>query len=113
MIKNFNKNNVRINNGYDGHFPISLDKSIVIVTVEILDKDDVYATYQFQTFVPRYDNILWKSDFVNGQGKITEYTKEIINKMTNGTYFGSRFDNALVSFIHLEDIPTVSYLQFK
>lgn len=111
MIKNFYKNNVRVNSGYDGHFPISLDKSIVIVTVEIPDEDDVYVVYQFQTFVPRYDNISWKSDFVSGTGKITEYTKEIINKMTNGTYFGSRLDNALVSFIHLEDIPTVSYLK--
>lgn len=111
MIKNFYKNNVRVNSGYDGHFPIPLDKSIVIVTVDIPDEDDDYTTYQFQTLVPRYENLSWKSDFVNGQGKITEYTKEIINHMTNGVYFGSRLDNALVSFMHLEDIPSVSYLK--
>lgn len=111
MIKNFYRNNVRINNGFDGHYPIPLDKSIVIVTVDIPDQDGVYTTYQFQTFVPRYEDISWKSDFVNGRGKITEYTKEIINKMANGAYFGSRLDHALVSFIHLEDIPIISYLK--
>lgn len=112
MIKNFYKNNVRVNNGYDGHYPLPLDNSVVIVTVTIPNGNDEYSdVYQFQTFVPRYENTSWKSDFVNGNGKITEYTKEIINQITNGTYFGDRLNHASVSFIHLEDIPSVSYLK--
>lgn len=110
MIKNFYNNSARVNNGYDGHYPIPLDKSIVIVTVDIPYNDD-YFTYQFQTLVPRYDNISWKSDFVNGQGKITEYTKEIINQLSDGTCVGNKLDCAMISFMHLEDIPIVSYIK--
>lgn len=110
MIKNFNKDNVRVNTGYDGHYPLSLDKSIVIVTVTIPDDEDP-DVYQFQTLVSRYDNFFWKSDFVNGHGKITEYTKEIIHQMTDNRYIGDKLDDAEISFIHLEDIPSISYLK--
>lgn len=111
MIKNFDKNKVEVMDfGSSGHYPIPLEKDIVIVKVSVpcYDVSDEVCTYLFQTLVPR-DDTSWKSDYVNSDGTPTEYTREVINQISVIEYDEEAYCKSEVSFTYLEDIPNVRY----
>ena len=87
MIKYFDKNKVEVlGYGSNGHYPIPLEKDIVIVQVSVpcYKVGDEVCTYLFQ--------ILVLKDDTSG----TEYDKEV-------------YDKTEVAFTYLEDIPNVRY----
>ena len=56
MIKNFDKNKVKVMDfGSNGHYPIPLEKDIVIVQVSVpcYEVGDEVCTYLFQILVPK------------------------------------------------------------
>ena len=111
MINNFDKNKVEVMGfGSNGHYPIPLEKDIVIVQVSVpyYEVGDEVCTYLFQTLVPKNDTS-WKSDYVNSDGTLTEYTREVINKISGTEYAKEVYDKSEVSFTYLEDIPNVRY----
>lgn len=111
MIKDFDKNKVEVlDYGSNGHYPIPLEKDIVIVQVSVPCyelADEVY-TYLFQILVLKDDNS-WKSDYVNSDGTPTEYTREVINQISGTEYDKEVYDKTEVAFTYLEDIPNVTY----
>ena len=111
MIKNFDKNKVEVMDfGLNGHYPIPLEKDIVIVQVSIpcYEVGDEVCTYLFQILVPR-DDTSWKSDYANSDGVPTEYPREVINQISGTEYDKEVYDKSEVSFTYLEDIPNVRY----
>ena len=111
MINNFDKNKVEVMSfGSNGHYPIPLEKDIVIVQVSVpcYEVDDEVCTYLFQTLVPK-DDTSWKSDYANLDGTPTEYTREVINKISGTEYDKEVYDKSEVSFAYLEDIHNVRY----
>ena len=111
MIKNFDKNKVEVMDfGSSGHYPIPLEKDIVIVQVSVpyYEVSDEVCTYLFQTLVPR-DDTSWKSDYVNSDGTPTEYTREVINQISGTEYDKEVYDKSEVSFTYLGDISNVRY----
>lgn len=111
MIKDFDKNKVEVMNyGSNGHYPIPLEKDIVIVQVSVpcYGMSNEVCTYLFQILVLK-DDTSWKSDYVNSDGIPTEYTKEVINQISGTEYGKEVYDKTEVSFTYLEDIPNVIY----
>ena len=111
MIKNFDKNKVEVMDfGLNGHYPIPLEKDIVIVHVSVpcYEMSDEVCTYLFQILVLKND-ISWKFDYINSDNTPTEYTREVINKISGVKYDKEIYDKAEVQFIYLEDIPNVRY----
>ena len=111
MINNFDKNKVEVMDfGSSGHYPIPLEKDIVIVQVSVpcYDVSDEVCTYLFQILVLKND-ASWKSDYVNSDGTPTEYTREVINQISGTEYDREVYDKSEVSFTYLEDIPNVRY----
>ena len=111
MIKNFDKNKVEVMDfGSNGHYPIPLEKDIVIVHVSIpcYEMSDEVCTYLFQILVLKND-ISWKFDYINFDNTPTEYTREVINKISGVKYDKEIYDKSEVSFTYLEDIPNVRY----
>ena len=111
MIKNFDKNKVEVMDfGSSGHYPIPLEKDIVIVQVSVpcYEVGDEVCTYLFQILVLKNDTS-WKSDYVNSDGTPTEYTREVINQISGTEYDKEVYDKSEVSFTYLEDIPNVRY----
>lgn len=111
MIKDFDKNKVEVMDyGLNAHYPIPLEKDIVIVQVSVpcYEVGDEVCTYLFQILVLK-DDTSWKSDYVNSDGTPTEYTREVINKISGVKYDKDIYDKAEVLFTYLEDIPNVRY----
>lgn len=111
MIKDFDKNKVEVMDfGLNGHYPIPLEKDIVIVQVSVpcYEVGDEVCTYLFQIFVLK-DNTSWKSDYVNPDGTPTEYTREVINQISGTEYDKEVYDKSEVSFTYLGDIHNVRY----
>lgn len=111
MIKDFDKNKVEVMGyGLDGHYPISLKRSIVIVQVSVpcYEMSDEVCTYLFQILVLK-DDTSWKSDYVNSDGTPTEYTREVINQISGTEYDKEVYDKSEVSFTYLKDIHNVRY----
>ena len=111
MIKDFDKNKVEVMGyGLSGHYPIPLEKDIVIVQVSVpcYEASDEACTYLFQIMVLKNDTS-WKSDYVNSDGTPTEYTREVINQISGTEYDKEVYDKTEVAFTYLEDIPNVTY----
>ena len=111
MINNFDKNKVEVMDfGSSGHYPIPLEKDIVIVQVSVpcYEVGDEVCTYLFQILVLKND-ASWKSDYINSDGVPTEYTREVINQISGTEYDKEVYDKSEVSFTYLEDIPHVRY----
>ena len=111
MIKNFDKNKVEVMDfGSNGHYPIPLEKDIVIVQVSVpcYEVGDEVCTYLFQILVLKNDTS-WKSDYANSDGTPTEYTREVINQISRTEYDKEVYDKSEVSFTYLEDILNVRY----
>ena len=93
MINNFDKNKVEVMDfGSNGHYPIPLEKDIVIVHVSVpcYEVGDEVCTYLFQILVPK-DDTSWKSDYANSDGTPTEYTREVINQISGTEYDKEQF----------------------
>lgn len=111
MIKYFDKNKVEVlDYGSNGHYPIPLEKDIVIVQVSVpcYELADEVCTYLFQILVLK-DDTSWKSDYVNSDGTPTEYTREVINQISGTEYDKEVYDKTEAAFTYLEDIPNVTY----
>ena len=111
MINNFDKNKVEVMDfGSNAHYPIPLEKDIVIVQVSVpcYEVGDEVCTYLFQILVLKNDTS-WKSDYANSDGVPTEYTREVINQISGTEYDKEVYDKSEVSFTYLEDIPHVRY----
>lgn len=111
MINNFDKNKVEVMGfGSNGHYPIPLEKDIVIVQVSVpcYEVGDEVCTYLFQILVSK-DDTSWKSDYVNSDGTPTEYTREVINKISGTEYDEEVYGKSEMTFTYLEDIPNVRY----
>lgn len=108
-MKDFDKNKVEVlDYGSNGHYPIPLEKDIVIVQVSVpcYELSDETCTYLFQILVWKNDTS-WKSNYVNSDGTPSLYTREVINQISGTEYDKEVYDKAEVSFTYLEDIPNV------
>ena len=114
MIKNFDKNKVEVMDfGSSGHYPIPLEKDIVIVQVSVpcYEVNDEVCTYTCDINLNPISKIMDKlnATLIDKDGTPTEYTREVINQISGTEYDKEVYDKSEVSFTYLEDIPNVRY----
>lgn len=94
--------------GFDGHYPISIYKDIVLVRV-VIPHEGLNYTYKFQTLVDREDTeCVWHDRYFNTEdGSPTQYMKDIIAVLSDNKDFGNDIDEMEIYFNYLHEIPYI------
>ena len=111
MIKNFDKNKVEVMGfGSNGHYPIPLEKDIVIVQVSVpcYEVGDEVCTYLFQILVPK-DDTYWKSDYANSDGTPTvEFANWIIENHPEFNISDVLDKDSRIYFEFVDSLPAIN-----
>lgn len=100
---------IKTTNALDAHFPVSLDKDINILNIEIVKNgSSISNSHSFQLVEDRYSD-LWKNKYIDIHSKLTDDMVDFLFENFNNVYSKNEIKNAKVEIYKMRNLQRIEF----